>query len=292
MKLLKNIDVKLISILEYPQKPANKKPLVFKDSTNSLEIQTTIEKFSKTEGLLYVTVMSANEADTDNEMATSDEIKKACHSFMKSGTLNRIDKDHNLIPNESVAVVESYIDENGSWKACLDISSDKELCEKAETGKLTGVSIYGSCEKEEVVKDDNGFTASILKSSMAVHEKLMALIDKVGFMKKSNEEEEDMNEKDLADILEKKYGLKPTGEEEEGSRTEAPDMSNYVEKAKYDELVKDVEKLKKARSTQENDTEKVSYEDLINDPERLEKFMKENPKKYELLKSEYIAKEL
>ena len=303
---LEDIEVDLISILEWPAQPANGKPLVFKSTDDKVEIKPIIKSFDEELGILYVTVMAAGEKDSDDEIVVAKEIRKAAHAFMKNGTLNRIDKDHNLIVNKNVIVVESHIAETGNWEAAFDISADSELCQKAKEKKLTGVSIFGRAKQvrkaKENIKEDEEARNFVWS---AAFDKLSGLIEKLNFKNVTKKEEKsDMKEAEIISMLEAKYGFTPKKKEDEGDNTEDEETGEakknkshdgYVKKEAYDTVVKTVEKLAaqvetlaKTRNTTDSDSgETISFATLLKSADKMEKFQAEHPDKYQELKAEF-----
>ena len=141
-KVLKKLKVTEVSILTGDKLPANGESVVIKDA-GSVEIIAKADKCI--DGLVYCTVMKANTPDSDGEEADPATIQKAAHDFMKNS--RTIDENHNHKSLDGVSVVQSYIDENGDWKAVFDVSDNAVMLEKAKKGEITGVSIYGESEK-------------------------------------------------------------------------------------------------------------------------------------------------
>ena len=146
---LTNIDVELISILTDDVKPANRQSVIFKDD-NHYSLTAQVTKSDAKKGLLYVTIMKADEADTYGEISTSTDIEKAAHNFLKKGKVLCADLNHNEKVEQDIAIVESYIEpETGDWKGVFDISKHEELLKKAAKDEITGVSIMGVAVKVE-----------------------------------------------------------------------------------------------------------------------------------------------
>lgn len=159
-KELKNLTVTEVSILTGDKNPANGESVIVKD--DSLKI---IAKAEKTiDGLIYCTVMKANTPDSDGEQADQETIQKAAHEFLKNH--RAIDENHNHNALQGVTVAESYIADNGDWKAVFDVSGNAEMLEKAAKGEITGVSIYGKAQKvEKAGKEFSAKNKSILKQA-------------------------------------------------------------------------------------------------------------------------------
>lgn len=279
LRKLKNVDVELISILEFPVKPANKKPVVLK-ADNKFEISRVV-KADNTAGLLYVTVMSANEVDTDGEIVSREEVLKAAHNFLKKSDVKRVDKNHDLVVNDKVQIVESYVDKDGSWQCVIDISGDENLLMKAKEGRITGVSIFGSAEVEKK-KDDDEDAKNFVWA--AAFEKLDKLIKTLSFrnVKKENGVVSEDDMKKVVDLvleaLEKKYDLKPKKDED-----------NDETKAEIEKLKKSIETLAAARQTSEGDEGSLTYKDLLDDPVALVKMQTDEPEKYEALRMDFLV---
>ncbi len=295
---LENIEVSLISILEHPKKPANKKPLIFKASDSSFE-SSKIVKVDKEKGLIYATVISADDVDTDGEVVSADEVQKACHKFLRNSDIVKTDTNHNLQVNENVKIVESYVDEAGDWKAVIDISGDEELMKSARDGKLTGVSIFGTAEKVSTPAPQEG---NIGKSEAdkaeaqgfiwsAVSEKLDKIIRNFSFAKNNAKKEEDvMNEEEKKALIEevKTAVIKDLEEAYELVKKEDKQEDKDNVKSELEKMQAKIDALVKERKTSIESLEKeVKYVDLLADADALIKFQKENPKEYERLKEEY-----
>lgn len=143
-KLLKNLKVTEVSILTGDKLPANGESVIVKNA-GSFEIVAKADKCI--DGLVYCTVIKANTPDSDGEETEPETIQKAAHDFLKNS--RTIDENHNHSALDGVAVVQSYIADNGDWKAVFDVSENAVMLEKAKKGEITGVSIYGAAQKVE-----------------------------------------------------------------------------------------------------------------------------------------------
>lgn len=160
-KVLKNLKVTEVSILTGDKLPANGESVIIKDDS-SMEIVAKADKCI--DGLVYCTVMKANTPDTDGEEADPATIQKAAHDFLKNS--RSIDENHDHATLEGVSVVQSYIADNGDWKAVFDVSENAVMLEKAKKGEIKGVSIYGRAEKvEKAGKEISSKNASKLKQA-------------------------------------------------------------------------------------------------------------------------------
>ncbi len=165
--ILKDVDVKLVSMLFDEVKPANGKSFVAKSEdgkTHKGILETT--KFKADDaGRVYVTLMEPDVEDKQGDTITKDEIVKACDNFAKGGLLKKNDVNHNMEAVEDVLIAETYILKTedkehfpdtaiGSWVQVLKFDIKSELWKQVKDGKFNGVSIYGSAaEKAESDND-------------------------------------------------------------------------------------------------------------------------------------------
>lgn len=150
-----------ISFISLVGKPANKRKFLTVKSEDKpdvlqvhgggriLDMQSVSKGEADTHYVVGV-VYEPDEADTDNEFMTGVEIEKAAHWYLKHGRL--VDEQHNYVPNDECAVVESWIaheDSNiggqavkkGTWLAKIEVSND--VFEKIESGEINGYSFAG-----------------------------------------------------------------------------------------------------------------------------------------------------
>jgi hypothetical protein len=96
--------------------------------------------------------------DSQGDVITADEIRKAAWNFMEAGVLNP-DVNHDLSPRPGAHLVESWVPDadttiggrlvrKGSWVVAYRIHDDA-LWQAIRKGELTGFSIYGVGVREE-----------------------------------------------------------------------------------------------------------------------------------------------
>lgn len=154
----------VITHVSYVDKGANKKQFFL---TKSLE-NPTIEKDVKilvnkedAKQLVYGVVYEPNVPDAHNDMMEAEEIEKAAHKFLAD--YRNIDKQHDFQSGYG-EVVESYIApqdfevggeviKKGSW--VLVTKADDETWEAIQKGEITGYSMAGMAEVEEVEKQED-----------------------------------------------------------------------------------------------------------------------------------------
>jgi cation transport regulator ChaB len=117
------------------------------------KIEKSVEfiKVDKKKQIVYGVVYEPDTVDADGDFATSEEIEKAAHKFMKD--YNNISIMHErIVP--SIKVVESYIApvdflfgnskiKKGTWLIAVHVG-DKEIWEKIENEEYTGFSMGGT----------------------------------------------------------------------------------------------------------------------------------------------------
>jgi len=156
---LKNIDVELISLLFDDFKPANGKGAVVKCSDSYYFYTGDSVKYkADDQGQVFVTVIEADTKDSQGDIASKDDIKKACYDFSKKGMIRKNDINHNMQAIDDVYIAENYIlrspDKDhfpdtklGSWVQVIKFNDTKgELWQKVKSGKFNGVSLYGKAE--------------------------------------------------------------------------------------------------------------------------------------------------
>lgn len=111
---------------------------------------------SEHERLVYGEIYAPYHVDTDNEMMTKEDIKKAAHNFLIEGRTSKIDVQHNYRESGCV-VVESFLARKndpdgfveGSWVLGVKILPD-ELWNKILKGELNGFSFGAEAKKIDV----------------------------------------------------------------------------------------------------------------------------------------------
>lgn len=142
------------TFVSYVKKGANKKTFFFTKSDEGVE--PTFEKeipliFAKEDPkqLVYGVVYSPDEVDSQGDYATTEEIEKAAHSFLKDA--RNIDKQHDFVGGAG-EVVESYISpaeftlgdqtiKKGSW--VMVTKATDEIWSEVIKGEITGYSMAG-----------------------------------------------------------------------------------------------------------------------------------------------------
>jgi len=165
---LKNIDVDLISLLFDEYKPANGKGAVVKCS-DSYYVGTgsSVKYKADDQGRLFVTVIEADTKDSQGDIATAEEIQKACEAFAKKGMIRKNDINHNMQAIEDCYIAENFIlrvadkahfpdTKLGSWVQVIKFNDTKgELWQKVKSGKFNGVSLYGKAEDHDTEGTDS-----------------------------------------------------------------------------------------------------------------------------------------
>ncbi len=285
-KELIDLHVEFISLVK---NPANGEKIVFKSgSDNKVVINIPIEKYDNDKKLVYGIVYSPGKLDSDNEYAASETIAKAAHEFMEGLLLKNVDSNHDFMGGKGT-VVESYISDKGAWQVVIKVKDDK-LWDDVKKGDINGISLAGTAGKIEKSKKDNNSAAREFVWS-AAFDKLSKLIDTLGFKNKLNINktgEKDMNKKELEEILEKDYGIKPQSDAEEKDDVSKNDQ---VSKKDFDQLTKIVESLAKSRNTNSNPDsgqKSVTYGLLMKDTAAYEKMQDENPGLFQKLREEWL----
>lgn len=161
VRRLKNATITHVS---YVDKGANKKKFFLTKSeeppTFEKDVKVLINKNDE-KRLVYGVVYEPDTPDAHNDMMDAEEIEKAAHTFLKE--YRNIDKQHDF-QSGCGEVVESYVapqdfqvgDETitkGSW--VLVTKADEETWESIKRGEITGYSMAGTAEVEEVEKQED-----------------------------------------------------------------------------------------------------------------------------------------
>lgn len=167
MRKLKKLKVDFVSLVD---KGANQKQIICKNSDNPGQILKTIaiSKTNKVKKMVYGIVYAPDEVDAHGDTADAETIEKASQEFMKSLKLHNIDKQHNLEVQKAY-VAENWIvrkgdelfSEVGAWAQGIKIE-DEELWKECESGEITGFSLYGTAEVEEV-EDESKLEKTIVQ---------------------------------------------------------------------------------------------------------------------------------
>jgi len=154
MKKLEGLKVSFLSLVDVP---ANRKTILLKGSGGSEEILIPIQKIDTERRLVYGTVYSPNEEDTQGDWADREEIRNAAYQFLKNGFTKNVDQQHDFVPDEGF-VAESFILEKtderfpdavpGSWVVVIKVENE-ETWTKLKKGELTGISLAGTAKRIE-----------------------------------------------------------------------------------------------------------------------------------------------
>ena len=239
---IKNIDVQFISIITDEFKPKNGKNLLIK----SEKIKTIKIDKADIKGLLYVTVMKADEKDSDGHIFSFEEVEKAAHNFLKKGFTNAIDENHNLLQKENVYIVESYLDnKDKSWKAVIDISQNELLMQKAKENTINGVSIFGYGQIEKAIEE----------KEETLFRKILNKFEK----NKSEDCKMELTKKDVVEIV--KAVLKEERENAELKKAEQAKEQKYIDLEKAVDALK--QEILKSDAKKDDGTEKKIQEEII-----------------------------
>jgi hypothetical protein len=234
---LKNLKVSYVSLVD---KGANQKQIICKmaDSGSFVKSFDIIRK-DEAKKMVYGIVYAPDQVDAHGDFADAETIEKASQEFMRSLKIHNIDKQHNL-EKQQAFVAENWIvrkgdelfpEETGAWAQGIKIE-DEELWKACECGEITGLSLYGEAEIEEVSKEDESVLEKILKT-------LKGLVWEVQTQKKetvSNKQQDNKQTKMEVPMDEK-------------TKTEVSELiKNAVDTVKT-ELTTEIEKLKTENET-------------------------------------------
>mgnify|MGYP001328631587 CR=1 FL=1 len=177
-RALKNANITLIS---YVDKAANQRQFFLTKSAGKPVFEKTVKLITKAddaEKLVYGVVYEPDVIDAHGDFMTAKEIEKAAHGFMQNLAKAQgevIDTQHDFNPGVG-EVVESYVAPadftvgehtitKGSW--VLVTKASDEIWEKIQKGEITGYSMAGTAEAEEVTKaeeEDNKLLSKLVKA--------------------------------------------------------------------------------------------------------------------------------
>ena len=244
---LKNITVNYISLV---RAGANKKTIIYKGSDTPPTWNKEVAIAKQEEGIVYGIVYSPGETDTQGDITTKEEIKKAAYNFLKQKKVDNIDKNHSF-KKEGAYVCESWLirkadplfpkEKEGSWAVGIKIESE-ELKKEIKEGKIKAISMAGEAEVKEIEKANSTIEDFINELKSIFRSVSLNIsgnyynqnLEKGEQMPKPNEEKEesktkDIEKEDLAQIL--KDALTPLKEE--------------LKKSIQDELKKEAEQREK-----------------------------------------------
>lgn len=160
-RFLKSVIVNFISLVD---KGANQKKIIFKSADTAVDSYQKIIELKKVDNdqrLVYGIVYSPDEVDTEGDFTTAEVIKQMAYDFMKDRNTNNIDQQHDFNPDEGF-VAESWIlekndprfpdEKEGSWAVAIKISNE-DTWAKVKSGEITGLSMAGLAQVEDIAKD-------------------------------------------------------------------------------------------------------------------------------------------
>lgn len=155
MRKLKQLKVKLTSILYGDFKPANFEQVIIKaggfNKINAFEVT----KFDEIEGIIECIVYRANKTDSQGDFIENEELEKACEwnldYLIKQGKNSPSDTNHNFEIAENVYLMQTFIDKSEPdwvWRQKINIKGNAELMKQAKAKTITGVSLAGEAQIE------------------------------------------------------------------------------------------------------------------------------------------------
>jgi hypothetical protein len=273
MRKLKNLKVKLTSILYGEMKPANMEDVIVKaggfNKVNTFEVT----KFDELEGILECIVYRANKVDSQGDSITNEELEKACEwnldYLIKQGKNTPSDTNHNFEIADNVYLMQTFIDKSESdwaWRQKINIKGNDELMKQAKNKTITGVSLAGEAQIEE----EKGMLEKMITK---IYDKLF-----------KSDKETDMK-KELEDFLKTDEGIKElealgfTKKETpaETPATEEPKAEPELEKSKLQIEVETV-KADKVELEKQLETLKTELEQVKKERDILDKVKTTDPK--------------
>jgi hypothetical protein len=160
-RLLKNVQVSFISLVK---EGANKKQIIWKSAEGNenptFSKDIAIAKTDEEKQMVFGIVYSPDEVDTQGDIMTAPEIEKMAYTFMKEGRTQQVDRQHDFQPDEGfiaeswiVKENDPYFSEIGSWAVGIKVE-DRGTWELIKSGEITGISMAGSAETEELEKSN------------------------------------------------------------------------------------------------------------------------------------------
>ncbi len=161
MRLLKDLDVKFISLVK---KPANRRERLILKDDGGFELFVPFEKTRLSEDMVvYGVVYAPGEPDAHGDYTTAEEIKKAAWKFLREGRVRNVDVEHTY--REAPAyVAESWLSKGndplfpdepeGTWIVGIKVE-DENLWKRIKKGEYRGFSLAGTAravEKSEKYK--------------------------------------------------------------------------------------------------------------------------------------------
>ncbi len=155
MRLLKDLDVKFISLVK---RPANRRERLILKDDGGFELFISFEKAHFSEDMVvYGVVYAPNEPDAHGDYTTPEEIKKAAWNFLKNGRVRNVDVEHTY--KEAPAfVAESWLSKGNdplfpeepenTWIVGIRVE-DEKLWEAMKRGEYKGLSLAGTARVVE-----------------------------------------------------------------------------------------------------------------------------------------------
>jgi len=239
MEEVTNVKVKLISIVSGKFKPKNGEDAIIKGEDIRILKADSVEPIK---GLMYVTVMKADDIDTDGQYYNAKTVEKAAHDFLKNGLIDAVDENHDLLKKSGVSIVESHYDSTEkAWKAAIDFHENGDLMQKAESGDLHGVSIYGVGNViKKAEQEEKGFfkkVKDLIKSELNILKGENKMADEKGLTKADVAEivKALMSEKEEAEKLAKADAAKDSTIDKLNQRVEELEKAQVEAKGEKDE---------------------------------------------------------
>lgn len=115
-------------------------------------------KFDEEERLVYGVVLEPETVDSQGDIVSEIEIRKACWKFMEQ--YQQSDVEHSLEVNPQIAVRECFVAPSdfemngqmvrkGSWVLGVGVYDDK-VWSRVKKGELNGFSVYGRAVDEPI----------------------------------------------------------------------------------------------------------------------------------------------
>ena len=164
----KKLSVKFISLVD---KGANNKAIVWKSATPTedptFQKTITLAKIDDEARMVFGLVYAPEEVDSQGDVASADVIKEAAYDFMREGRAVNVDKQHDYRPTGNF-VAESWIvkagdpdfAEVGAWAVGIKIEDDATW-EEVKKGEISGLSLAGAAEAEDLTKSDATLTIEL-----------------------------------------------------------------------------------------------------------------------------------
>lgn len=269
MRKLKQLKVKLTSILYGDFKPANFEQVIIKaggfNKVNAFEVT----KFDEIEGIIECIVYRANKTDSQGDFIENEELEKACEwnldYLIKQGKNSPSDTNHNFEIAENVYLMQTFVDKSEPdwvWRQKINIKGNAELMKQAKAKTITGVSLAGEAQVET---EEKGILDKFMKwaenimnikkeAVMPTKDEVMAfletaegkaLLSEMGYKKETPEEPK-------------------TEEEKKSVEPETQEAPETVAKAEFDVIKAelDIAKAESEELKKQLETIKTEFEDL------------------------------